>query len=222
MVSENTSVGGGDAASAARVLPRIVGRSSSHFTRVVRMFAEEASVPYELQIVPSLVSPDAGSYGGNPGLRLPNMITDRGVVFGSLGSCRALESLAAEPPRMVWPEDTSAGLAANALELTLQAMATEVTLIMLTATDSKPSAYAEKLRSALNGMVAWLDANVADALAALPDRQLSYLELTLFCLTEHLEFRKVMPLDGYDSLIRFRRGYGERPSAMATSYRFDV
>ena len=125
--------------SAAGELPRIVGRSSSHFTRVVRMFAEEACVPYEFQVVPSLVSQDVDSYGGNPGLRLPNLITRDGPVFGSLGSCRALASLAAAPTRMVWPEATSSRLAANALELSVQAMSTEVTLILLGVAGSGPS-----------------------------------------------------------------------------------
>lgn len=224
MVSESASASLGEIGgkAAARVLPRVVGRSSSHFTRVVRMFAEEAAVSYEFQIVPSLVSQDAGSYGGNPGLRLPNVITEKGPVFGALGSCRALASVAVDPPLMVWPEATPAGVAANALELTLQAMSTEVTLIMLSGTDSKPSPYADKLHSALRGMMMWLDTNVATALTALPDRQLSYLELTLFCLTDHLEFRKVMSLNGHDSLIRFRHGFAERSSAMATSYRFDT
>jgi hypothetical protein len=216
------SEGAAGANSAAGFLPRIVGRSSSHFTRVVRIFAEEAAVPHEFQVVPSLVSQDAGSYGGNPGLRLPNLLTGEGPVFGSLGSCRALGALAPERPLMVWPEAAPSALATNALELTLQAMSTEVTLIMLSVTGSEPSAYADKLRSALSGMMGWLDAHIVDALAALPERQLSYLELTLFCLIDHLEFRQVVPLAGHDHLIHFRNSFSERPSALATVYRFDT
>ncbi len=153
---------------------------------------------------------------------MPNLITDERVVFGSLGSCRTLASLATDSPRMVWPETTPAGVAANALELTLQAMSTEVTLIMLDTSAAQPLPYTDKLRAALVGMMTWLDTNVADALAVLPDRQLSYLELTLFCLIEHLEFRQVLSLDEYDGLLRFRDDFGERPSAKATGYRFDT
>ncbi|HEY5959934.1 MAG TPA: glutathione S-transferase family protein [Polyangiaceae bacterium] len=201
---------------------QIVGRSSSHFTRVVRMFAEEVAVPYAFQVLPNILSDDANAYGGNPGLRLPNLITSDGPVFGSLNGCRALATLAAAPFRMVWPEATSARVAANALELTLQSMSTEVTLIMLGATNSASSVYADKLRSALRGMLTWLDANLAEAIAALPERQLSYLELSLFCLIDHLEFRKVMTLDAYANLRRFRDHFANRRSAEATLYRFDA
>jgi glutathione S-transferase len=202
----------------ASTLPRIVGRSSSHFTRVVRLFAEECAVRYDFQVVPSLLSEDAAVYGGNPGLRVPTLVTARGPLFGSLGSCRALASLANRPPRMVWPESTALGVAANALELSLQAMSTEVTLIMTSATASP---YATKLRTALEGMLGWLEASVLDALEALPERDLSYLELSLFCLLDHLEFREVMVLDRHDQLRRFRDRFAERPSAAATRFRFD-
>ena len=43
----------------------IIGRSSSHFTRVTRIFAAELGVPYTLQVVPDLLSCDAADYGGN-------------------------------------------------------------------------------------------------------------------------------------------------------------
>ena len=200
---------------------RLIGRSSSHFTRVVRLFAEECGAPYELRVVPSLLADDAAAYGGNPGLRLPNLITPQGTVFGSLGSCRALAQHATRPLRMIWPEATPAPLAANALEIAVQAMSSEVSWIMLTGTGGEGSGYAGKLSRALAGMLAWLEANVDEALAALPERDLSYLELSLFCLLEHLEFRKVLPLAPYARLLAFRQGFAQRPSAQATPFRFD-
>jgi len=219
----NTADGNGAAANpaTASTLPRIVGRSSSHFTRVVRMFAEECAVRYDFQVVPSLLSEDAAVYGGNPGLRVPSLVTARGPIFGSLASCRALAPLASRPLRMVWPESTALGVAANALELSLQAMSTEVTLIMTSATGAAAAPYATKLRTALAGMLGWLEGSVLDALEALPERDLSYLELSLFCLVEHLEFREVMLLDRHDQLRRFRDQFAERPSAAATRFRFD-
>src|SRR5690554_2468986 len=42
----------------------IFGRSSSHFTRVTRIFAEELDVPYSLEVVRDLLSTDANDYGG--------------------------------------------------------------------------------------------------------------------------------------------------------------
>ncbi|MEY4549691.1 MAG: hypothetical protein RL685_5886 [Pseudomonadota bacterium] len=208
-------------AAEALARPRIIGRSSSHFTRVVRLFAEESGVAYDLQVVPSLLADEAAAYGGNPGLRLPNLITRQGTVFGSLGSCRALAQLATRPVRMVWPEATPAPLAANALELTVQAMSSEVSWIMVTSTGGEGSPYAAKLRAALDGMLGWLDRELDAALAALPARDLSYLELSSFCLLEHLEFRKVLELAPYARLQAFRARFAERPSARATPFQFD-
>jgi hypothetical protein len=92
---------------------------------------------------------------------------------------------------------------------------------MTTATGAAASPYALKSRTALAGMLGWLESNVLEALAALPERDLSYLELTLFCLIDHLEFREVMVLDAHDRLRRFRDQFAERPAAAATKFRFD-
>jgi glutathione S-transferase len=201
---------------------RIVGRSSSHFTRVVRIFAEELAVPCELQVVPSLLSTDASSYGANPGLRLPNLIVPNGPpVFGCLGGCRALAELSGRTLRIVWPEDLTSRLARNAHELTLQCMATEVSLIML-GTSGDAQSYAEKLGVALEGMLEWLNEHVDEVVNVLPPRDLCFFEISLFCLVEHLPFRGVRSLEPYARLCRFRDRFAERPSAVATRFRFDV
>jgi hypothetical protein len=122
---------------------------------------------------------------------------------------------------MIWPEATPAPLAANALELAVQAMSTEVSWIMLASTGGEACGYAGKLRSALQGMLGWLEQNVEPALAALPERDLSYLELSLFCLLEHLEFRQVLALEPYPRLGAFRVRFAQRPSALATPFQFD-
>ena len=122
---------------------------------------------------------------------------------------------------MIWPEATPAPLAANALELTVQAMSSEVSWIMLASTGGEGTGYAAKLRSALDGMLGWLEHNVDAALAELPERDLSYLELSLFCLLEHLEFREVLALEPYPRLREFRGCFAQRPSARATPFEFD-
>ncbi len=201
---------------------RIVGRSSSHFTRVVRLFAHEFEVPYVLQVVPDLMAATPEAYGGNPGLKVPNLITDEGVVFGALNSCRTISELSTKPRRVVWPEHVRTPLAANAQELILQAMATEVTWVLSAAAGAGESSYASKLRVALLQILAWLDAHVCDALTELPQRDFSYLEFCLFCLMEHLEFREVLPIDPYPSLGRIRTEWAQRASACVTRFHFDV
>jgi glutathione S-transferase len=204
--------------------PAIIGRSSSHFTRVTRIFAVEMGVDCSFQVVRDLMSSDPADYGGNPALRLPTLQTARGVWFGALNICRELSRQSSLGQRIVWPEDLDQPLLADAQELVLQAMATEVTLVMAKlAGGSDGSAHHAKMRKSLVNTMAWLEANARHALATLPaDRDLSYLEVTLFCLVTHLEFRDVLPITSYPELQGFCQQFAARPSADTTTYRFDA
>ncbi|AKJ02247.1 Hypothetical protein AA314_03873 [Archangium gephyra] len=124
---------------------------------------------------------------------------------------------------MVWPEDLDQPLLANAQELVLQAMSTEVSLIMgKAAGTSDSSTHHTKMRQALVNMMSWLEENARPILAALPPRDLSYLEVTLFCLVTHLEFRDVLPTAPYSALNEFRQQFATRASASETPFRFDT
>lgn len=196
----------------------LVGRSSSHFTRTVRIFAHELRTPYALQVAKDLRALAQQAYGGHPALRLPTLLAPSGQWFGSLPICRELERVAASPLRLVWPEHLPSALLSNAQELTLQAMATGVELIM---NDAPESALAGKRRESLAGTLRWLDENVDRALAALPERDLSYLEVTLYCLVTHLDFRRVLDSAPFTRLHAFAAHFGARPSAQETPFRFD-
>ncbi len=202
--------------------PVIIGRSSSHFTRITRIFAAELRVDYSFREVRDLMSSDPGDYGGNPALKIPNLQTPQGVWFGSLNVCRELWRRSSPRPRVVWPEDLDQPVLANAQELVLQAMSTEVTLIMSNLADaSGDNAHNAKMRKALVNMMAWLEENARSVLAALPPhRDLSYLEVTLFCLVTHLEFRDVLPTASYSELKKFCQQFATRASASETPFRF--
>jgi glutathione S-transferase len=202
----------------------LFGRSSSHFTRVTRIFASELGVAYAFRPVPSLMSLDESDYGGNPALKLPVFSLNGEVWFGASNICRVLARLSATARRVVWPEAASLALVANAQELTLQAMSTEVTLIMAQLGDAGAgSAHVIKLRRSLVDSLAWLDTNIEGALAALPaERELSFLEVTLFCLITHLEFREVLPVETYPALVAFEARFGTRQAAADTAYHFDT
>jgi glutathione S-transferase len=204
--------------------PVIIGRSSSHFTRVTRIFAAEMRVDCSFQVVRDLMSCDPGDYGGNPALRLPTLQTPRGVWFGALNICRELSRQSSHKPRTVWPEDLDGPLLANAQELVVQAMTTEVTLIMAKVSGGgDDSAHHVKMRKSLVNMMSWLENNARQALDALPaDRDLSYLEVTLYCLVTHLEFRDVLPMSHYPDLNKFCQHFAGRASASETTYRFDT
>lgn len=202
----------------------IFGRSSSHFTRVTRIFAEELDVPYSLEVVRDLLSTDANDYGGNPALKLPVLKSGETTWFGTLNVCRQLARQSTKAARLVWPEDLAAALLANAQELALHAMSAEVSLIMhKVAGGEANSADQRKLAKSLMQTMFWLESNVEEVLHRLPKaRDLSYLEVSLFCLVEHLGFRDVLPMNDYPCLRQFAGRFGERAAARRTAYRFDV
>jgi glutathione S-transferase len=205
---------------------QIVGRSSSHFTRVPLVFARELGVAVELVVVHDMTEVDAAAYAGNPALKLPTLRRpDGALVFGAENICRALAEAAGASARVVWPEQLRGDVSRNAQELVWHAMAAQVQLVLGTMVGRLPpeNVYFAKGRAGLEGALRWLDANVEAALAALPSpRDLSLFEVTLLCLIEHLGFRGTVPVERYPSLLRFARAYAERPAAQSTRYRFDA
>ncbi len=204
--------------------PRIIGRSSSHFTRVARIFASELGIAYSFDIVRDLLSSVSQNYGGNPALKLPVLETSSGSWYGTLNICRALARHAKPGPVIVWPEDLRQPLLANAQEFAVQAMTTEVSLIMGRAAGEAPQqAYQAKMQTSLLNTLSWLDANLSDVLAALPaERDLSFLEVTLFCLVTHVEFREIVSVAPYSALTGFCQQFATRASAQETAYHFDA
>lgn len=204
---------------------RIVGRSSSHFTRVTLLFAHALGVPFELAPVLDMTHVDAAAYAGNPALKLPTLQRGGSSVFGAENICRALAELGDPKVRVVWPEELREDVARNAQELVWHGMAAQVQLVFGTIVAKLPAdnLYFAKCREGFAGALRWLDDNLAAALQALPSpRDVSLFEVTLFCLVDHLAFRETMALEAYPSLVRFAADFGARPSAQRTAYRFDA
>jgi len=205
----------------------LVGRSSSHFTRIARMFACELGVPHDFEIVRDLLARGAQDWGQNPALRLPVLRTDTGVWFGSLNICREFWRRSDRSRIIVWPEQFETPLLANAQELTLQAMSTGVELLMAraaapNASDTLANPHLAKRRASLEGTMNWLDSHLREVLAELPAaRDASFLEVSLFCLTTHLDFRGLMSTEPLRALRDFCEQVGERESARSTVYLFD-
>ncbi|WP_244754162.1 glutathione S-transferase family protein [Rhodanobacter sp. B2A1Ga4] len=205
-------------------VPRITGRSSSHFTRLVRVFALELGVACEFAPVYDLASLDARDYAGNPALKLPVLTKDGTTVFGAENICRVLAEFAPAQRRIVWPEDVRELQARNAQELIWHAMQAQVQLGFGTQVAQLPadSIYFAKAAAGLRNALQWLDERLLPVIATLPPRDLSLLEASLFCLVEHLAFRVTVPLAPYGHLAAFAREFGERASARHTAYCFDV
>src|SRR5262245_28233582 len=203
--------------------PVIVGRSSSHFTRAARIFALELGVAHEMVPVYDIASLGVETFADNPTLRVPSLRTEAGTWFGTLNVCREVARRATRPASIVWPEDLADATAANAQEIVLETMAAEVVVVMARAAQLEPAhAFLAKPRARIDTSVAWLERELPGVLARLPERSLSFLEVTAFCLATHLGFRDVRSIDDCPNLVAFSRVFGERPSALATEYRFDV
>lgn len=205
---------------------RLYGRSSSHFTRVAAIFAHELGIPFELVVVHDLASTDASRYGGNPMLKVPTLHVDALSIFGTENICRALVEHAGRrgDPRIILAEDTTDSTLRSAQELVWSAMAAQVQLRMGLAVAKLPpdNVFFVKAAEGLSGALAWLDARLGDLRGRLyPQRELSLIEVTLFCLVEHIAFRPTVSLQPFPELRTFAAAFGERPAAMRTQFRFD-
>jgi glutathione S-transferase len=200
----------------------LVGRTSSHFTRTARIFALELGVPHTFRPVLDITSNDPATYAGNPALKMPVLVDADGPLFGTENICRELASRSETRSRVVLRGDVADRLVANAEELTLHVMSTEVILIMATMAGDGRAAPA-KLRRSLENSLSYLNESVDRVLDALPaDRVVSVLETALFCVVTHLPFRHIMDVGGYERLTAFCERFAGRQSARRTEYRFDT
>jgi glutathione S-transferase len=199
----------------------LVGRSSSHFTRTARMFALDLNVPFAFRPVLDLASVEPAAYADNPALKVPVLVDRAGSLFGTENICRELARRSGLRDRVVLRGDVTDRLVANAEEMIVHAMQNDVSLLVLSMA-SQSSTPPPKLRRSLENALAYLDAHVDRLVAALPaTRVTSFTETALFCLLAHLPFRKLMDVSAYARLGEFSAGFGARPSARATEYRFD-
>lgn len=203
----------------------LVGRSSSHYTRTARLFALELAVPHTFQPVLDMTVRDPAAYAANPALKVPVLIDGEGPLYGTENICAELTRRAGARGRVVLRGDVGARIVANAEEMVLHGMVTDVALVMamMAPPGETPPPPSPKLRPSLENALGFLDRHVGEVRAALPaDRLLSYFEAALFCLVTHLPFRKIMEVTAYPRLQDFCREFGARAGARATEYRFDA
>lgn len=204
---------------------QIVGRSSSLFTRMPVIFAEELGVPYQLVPIYDMKDLNPETYGGHPAMKLPTLLRDGSAVFGTENICRAVAERADRTARIVWPEELRDDVSRNAQELVWHCMAAQVQLVFGTQVAKLPAdnIYFTKARTGLEGALRWLDAHLDRALSALPSpRDLSLFEVSLFCLIDHLLFRPTLAAEPPANLLAFTRGFSQRASAQRSPYKFDT
>jgi len=207
----------------------LYGRSSSHYTRVVRVLAHELGMPLRFEPIYDMTDMTPACYGGHPAMKVPCLQLDDAPVYGTENICRTLARVSARASgpgaQVTWPEQLADVDCGNAQELVWQCMAAQVQLVFGITVNKLPAdnLYFAKARAGLQGALAWLDAHVDGVLAGLPaTRRTSLFEVTLFCLVDHLAFRRSVPVDHCPALQSFTYAWAARASAQATPYRFDA
>lgn len=201
----------------------IVGRQSSHYTRLVRLLAHELDVPYRLVPIHDLLDGDPATFAGNPALKLPALRDGATVVWGSLNAARWVARRSAGGEAAVaWPEQATDPRVMNAHELVAHAMAVQVEVVFHEIVSARPpDAASRKRRASLLNCLAWLDDELDAVQARLPADRVRWFDLALFALLEHLPFRNPLDLSPRPRLLAFAAAFAQRPSALATPYRFD-
>jgi glutathione S-transferase len=200
----------------------IIGRRSSHFTRVVRILAEELDIACEFTPIYSLLSAKAHKFADNPALKLPILRDGEETIYGSRNICRFLWRHSDGRKRVFWPEQAESALLMNAHELLAHAMTAQVDVILHEIVEERPpDRRSIKRRQSLDNCLAWLDCHFDEVFGLLPERDLSLFEIELFCLIAHLPFRNPVNLDEMPKLQAYERAFGQRRSARNTPYAFD-
>jgi len=198
------------------------GRSSSHFTRICKIFAHELGIRYDFRVVHEIGSTRTTDFADNPALRVPSLRSGTNTWFGSLNICRELARRATVPHTLLWPEDVREPIAANAQELVLETMAAEVTIVMARLSGlTREHPFMAKPFARIGASVAWLENELPGVLSRLPPHSLGFLEVSAFCLFKHLGFREILSIDDRPNLTAFCREFGRRPSAEHTEYHVD-
>lgn len=201
----------------------IVGRQSSHYTRLVRLLAHELAVPYRLAPIHALLDTDPATFAGNPALKLPALRDGAAVVWGSQNVARWIARRSAGGEAAVaWPEDPTDPLVMNAHEIVAHAMAAQVEVVFHEIVSARPpDAASRKRRASLINCLAWLDGHLDALQGRLPADRVRWFDLALFALLDHLPFRNPLDLSARPKLLAFAAAFASRPSAQATPYRFD-
>lgn len=161
----------------------------SHFARKVRLLLAALDIGAELVDAVNAAEADAARFGPNPLLKVPTLIDDGRPVFES-------DHIAMHLVRTRDPQDrfnvlTMDNDALNARAVLNGIMALEVELILgaRSGLDTAQPRFT-KMRGAIEGSLAWLEAN-----AAVFDGAASYLGFHLLAMRDHVALYDLVPLD---------------------------
>jgi glutathione S-transferase len=194
--------------------PRLVGTPLSHFTRKIRILFAELGVDFDFVRAPGVLRPTADDYGDNPLLRVPALHHRGETLIESDHIARYVVATWDPGDRLGVRSERIADL--NRLAVTSGIMANEVTLILAKrggVAELDAVAYFRKLRSAIDGGLAWLDAHIDP-----DDDGFDYRDVALVCMWQHVAYYALVPdLARHARLAARVARLAVRPSVAATT-----
>ncbi len=195
---------------------QLVGTPLSHFTRKVRIVAAELAIPLDFQTLPAttgVMTATADAYASNPLMRVPVLVDGDMRLVESDHIVRYLVGRFDPADRLGVKNETPDAL--NRLAVLNGVMANEVTLILAKRgglEGVENVVYFQKLISAIDGALAWLDARTD------PDAPgFDYRDIATICMWQHIGYYDLRPLVAYGRLAARVARFAKRPSVVPST-----
>lgn len=191
--------------------PQLHGTPLSHYTRKIRILAAELGI--DLDFVPvdgGVLATDPARYADNPLMRVPALVHGDDVVVDSDHIARYLVTRWDDArDRLGVRSERVADL--NRLAVTNGVMQNGVVLVLAKRgggiDDLERVTYFQKLREAMRGGLAWLDARQPDDAAPF-----DYRDIAAICVFQWLAHYGLVPLEPYARLAARVARFAARPS----------
>lgn len=184
----------------------------SHFSRKIRILLAELGIPFEWVQTPGVMDPTLATYGDNPLLRIPTLVDGDHTLIESDHIARYI--VAKLDPRDWFGVNSVEVDALNRLAVANGVMANEVTILLAKrgGLDITGAVYFEKLLTAIEQGLAWLDARIT------PDAPFDYRDIALICMWQHVEhYGLVSALERFPRISTRVAMFASRPSVATTT-----
>jgi len=167
----------------------------SHFSRKVRIVLEELGIDCEYEYVPDLLSADSSDFGGNPILRVPVLQDGQEWVVESDSIVRYLVEQY-DPGNDRFCLFSMSPLQRDALAFISALMGAEVEILLAQRSgiqQVEQLSYFRRYFAVIRNCLSWLESNGSRVWT---DPGLSYLDIALICMWDHLRYCKTVETSG--------------------------
>jgi glutathione S-transferase len=191
---------------------KLHGTPLSHFTRKIRILLGELGVQHEMVWLPTVMAASPGAFADNPLMRVPTLLDGDRMLIESDHIARYI--VGRYDPSDWFGVKTDDPHAMNMLAVTNGIMANEVVLILAKRgglEDIDGVAYFRKLKAAIEQGLDWLETKIQI------DAPMSYADITLVCMWDHLRHYKLVPVDRYTRIAERAAKWATRPAVASTT-----